>query len=349
MHDADSRGWSDALLAESAPVNTEQEDHRRLDELRDLLDRSRRRGPRRLSAEELRALPRLYRFASSLHARLETRGGDPGTLEQTHELIGRAHSLLYRDVERAPVSPLDRLRRLFLVDSPQAIRAEWRMLLIVVVFFYGLAVVSYVAVTRHLDLAFTLFDPGMIAGEIEQLQNTPANESFRGNFTFGIGESPETAGWIMAHNMAVAVLFFAAGLVPPLFFYLMANNGLMLGTYTGVAAHWDQATSISSILWCHGVLELQALVLAGMAGLILVRAWIAPGPWSRREAMRRESRRSILVLAPVFPMLFCAGLIEGFISPHAPMAVRLTVAAVTGVALLYWVFVAGRGVPKTAG
>ena len=46
---------------------------------------------------------------------------------------------------------------------------------------------------------------------------------------------------------------------------------------------------ISSILWCHGTIELQMIALAGMAGLVLIRAWIAPGPWSRARAMALES------------------------------------------------------------
>jgi uncharacterized membrane protein SpoIIM required for sporulation len=146
----------------------------------------------------------------------------------------------------------------------------------------------------------------------------------------------------MAHNMAVCVLFFGAALLPPLYLYVLATNGLMLGTYTAVAGHWDQAGAISSILWCHGTLELQAIILSGSAGLVLVRSWIAPGPWSRREAMSRESRRAWALLAPAFPLLFCAGLIEGFISPHAPHGVRLAVAVTSALALGLWITLGGR-------
>ena len=80
-----------------------------------------------------------------------------------------------------------------------------------------------------------------------------------------------------------AVLFFATSLLPPIYLILLCTNALMLGTYIAVAGHWDQAGAISSILWCHGVLEIQAIVLAGTAGLCLVRAWVRPGPWSRKS------------------------------------------------------------------
>jgi len=316
---------------------------RELAELRTLLARARRRGLRDFGEEELRRLPRLYRFASSWLARLETRGTDDGTLTETRELVRRSHALLYRGAPLGARGWLAWLRRVYLVEAPRALRAEWRLFVFMLAFFYALVGVAYAAVSEHLELAFTLLDPASVANEIEQLQATAEGEPFQGNFTFGLDDSPEISGWIMAHNMGVSVLFFASGLVTPFFFYLLASNALMVGTYTAVAAHWDQGTAISSILWCHGTLELQAIVIAGLAGLILVRAWVAPGPWSRRHAMTLESRRSLLVLAPVFPMLFAAGLIEGFVSPHAPTPVRLGVAVVTGAAFLYWLIFAGRG------
>ena len=318
-----------------------KEEHRNLQRLRSILQRCRGRGLSRLSEVDLREFPRLYRFASSLHARLETRGDDPGTLTTTRDLIRRSHALLYRGATAERRSPWARMYALFMVDAPRTLRSEWRMLVFMLVFFYGLALFAYVAVSQNLELAYTLFDPGIVQAEIAQLQATAEGEPFVGNFSFGMGESPRTAGLIMAHNIGVSLLFFAAGLVPPFFLFLLASNALMLGTYIGVAAHWDQGTAISSILWCHGTLELQAIILAGMAGLVLVRAWIAPGPWSRNHALRLEAGRGVHVLAPMFPMLIVAGLIEGFVSPHAPTPVRLAVAAVTGLALLAWLFLAG--------
>ena len=116
----------------------------------------------------------------------------------------------------------------------------------------------------------------------------------------------------------------------------------MVGTYTAVAGHWGQAGSISSILWTHGVLEIQTLVLVGTAGLVLVRAWVRPGAYTRAHAMVRESERALALFAPAFPLLVIAGLIEGFISPHAPLAVRLAVAVASGVGLVAWVALGGR-------
>ncbi len=318
------------------------DDKQKLNRLHRLLTRSRGRSLRELEEEDLRALPQLYRFASSLYARLETRGSDPVALDQARDLVRRAHATLYRGAGEDHRPWYKKIAEILMVHSPRALRAEWKLFGFILVVFYGLSIAAYVAGSQHLDLAFTLLDSNAVANEIAQLQSMQEGEPFRGNFTFGVGESPQIAGWIMAHNMAVAVFFFASGLLTPVFVYVLGSNALMVGTYTAVAAHWDQGWEISSLLWCHGTLEIQAIVIAGLAGLILLRAWVAPGSWSRQHAMKLESRRALHVMAPVFPMLFLAGLIEGFITPHAPTNLRLIVAVFTGVLFLAWLFFGGR-------
>ena len=331
-------------LTENTGGRTPAEDKQRLRELRGILTRSRGRGQRELTEDELRNLPRLYRFASSLYARLETQGRDEGTLDQTRDLLRRAHGQLYRGAGQEAMPWYRRVWQTLMVDSPRAMRAEWKLFSFTFAVFYAIAIGAYVAVTYNLELAFTLFHPEMVATEISQLEATPAGEPFRGNFTFDEELSSFVAFKIMAHNIGVCVLYFASGLAVPMYIYVLFTNAMMLGVYTAVAAHWSQGTAISSILWCHGVLEIQAIIIAGLAGLILLRAWVAPGPWTRTHAMKLELPRALHILAPAFAMLVFAGLIEGYVSPHAPVEVRLSVASLTGVAFLAWLFAAGRGV-----
>jgi uncharacterized membrane protein SpoIIM required for sporulation len=311
-----------------------------------LCARGAREGLRSLSTEDVAALPRLYRMAATRLAHVETVGRDPAAARALRAQLAQGHALLFDGLERDPRPLHERVWSFLMHESPRTIRAEWRALAVSCALFYGLAIASFFAVRADLDLAWSLLDPSMVATEITQLQETAAGEPFRGNFTFGLGRSPSTAGWIMAHNMSVGVLFFASGLIPPLFGYVLGTNGLMVGTYTAVAAHWGQGLAISSILWCHGTIELQAIILAGAAGLVLVRGLVMPGSWTRTHALRLGARRAWRLLAPVFPLLFCAGLIEGFVSPHAPTEVRVAVAVVTGLTLFAWVLLGGRGAPR---
>ena len=318
-------------------MSSDEPDPASLQKLRQLL---RSGPPAGWSDDDLALFPRLYRHACTRLARLEVQGGSERELAQVRRLVAAAHAVLHARRESAGAN-VAKLLRLFLVESPRAIRREWRLLLLSALCVYGLAALAWAAVAQDLDLASSLLGRTEVEAEIEQLRELEEGESFRGNFDFGIGESPGTAGWIMTNNMRVGAVFFASALLPPLYVYVLAANALMLGTYVGVAGHWGQAGAISSILWCHGVLEIQAILLAGTAGLCLVRAWLRPLARTRSQALAQESRRALLLLAPTFPMLFAAGLIEGFVSPHAPLAVRLAVAALSGVALVLYA-TAGR-------
>ncbi len=306
-------------------------------------------SPGDIEAASLTELPRLYRFASTLLARLEASGEHPRLLRETRELLADAHALLYRDRRHAERSWPERAARFLFEECPRTIREEWRLLALSFCLLYGLAAISFFAVRADLDLAPSLLSPAVVEQEIEQLEATADGEPYRGNFTFGLSESPTTAGWIMLHNMGVGVLFFTCALIPPLYLYLLSTNALMLGTYTAVAGHWGQAGAISSLLWCHGTLEIQAILLAGTAGLLLTRAMVRPGPRTRRYALAKESARSLRVLVPVFPMLFFAGIIEAFVTPHTSFEVRMGCALVTGGLLLAWGLLGGRSSSSSGG
>ena len=323
-------------------MDVSPEDRGRVKQLAAIVEIAARLGVRRLSGSQLTALPRLYRFASSLLARVETRGGEARLVGELRPLLFRAHGLLHRHADGTPRSAWTRAGHYLFDTIPRAVRSEWKLVLATFGLIYGLAILAHVLVSKDLGLAYSLLEPSMVDSEVEQLRALTDGESFRGNFTFGKGQSAGFSGRIMGNNMRVALLFFAMALVPPIYLLVLTSNALMLGTYTGIASHWDQAGSISSIIWCHGVLEIQAIVLAGTAGLVLLRAWVVPGPWTRAEAMRRNSRTAIAILAATFPMLFFAGLIEGFVSPHASFAVRVAVAVASGLALVFWLLLGGR-------
>jgi uncharacterized membrane protein SpoIIM required for sporulation len=312
-------------------------------ELRELLARLPGGDVGALTLEQREQLHQLTRRVATLLARERTQQQDPETSRRLETLLVRAHATLARQPRGSLLAGLQSIVRWYAIEVPRTIREEWRLVVFALVLLYGFAAIAWYAVSRDLELAYSLMSPAAVTNEIEQLRALQPGEAFRGNFTFGLGESPGTAGWILAHNIGVGVLFFASGLLPVLFLGLVALNGMMLGTYTAVAGHWNQAGEISGILWCHGTLELQAFVLAGAAGMLLMRAWVMPGTRTRRSALAEESQRALRLITAVFPMLVIAGLIEGFVSPHADLRLRMLVAVVSGMALLAWILVPVRG------
>ncbi len=318
------------------PLPADAEAERHLAQLRGWVRGVQGRGLRSLRGEDLAQFPAMYRYAVTRLSKARTAGQDSPSTRALGQLIAGAHGILYRDLAAPPEGRLRRAVRFLMYVCPSAIRAEWPMLATSLALFYGLALIAYVLVANNLELAFTLLDGNVLRQEFAQLQAVTPEAPFRGNFTFGLDQSASTAGALIANNTWVAVLLFTSALIPPLYALVLVLNGLMIGTYLGVASHWAQGGNILSIIMCHGVLELQALALSGAAGLVLARGLFRPGVWTRSHAMRLESARAWRLFAPVLAMLVGAGLIEAYVSPHAPLGVRLACMIISVAALGMW-------------
>ena len=147
----------------------------------------------------------------------------------------------------------------------------------------------------------------------------------------------------MANNVLVAILVFAAGAlycVPALL--LLVYNGRMLGTLSGLVWMQGYLLDFYSLVLTHGVLELSAICIAAGSGLLLGWAVIAPGRLPRRDALRAAAGDAFGLLAGAALLLVVAGLIEAYITPHFPAAVRWSVAGVSAVLLAGYLALGGR-------
>jgi uncharacterized membrane protein SpoIIM required for sporulation len=121
----------------------------------------------------------------------------------------------------------------------------------------------------------------------------------------------------------------------------------MLGTLSGVVWLHHYFGDFYSLILTHGVLELTAICVAGGAGFILGWALIAPGPWTRPEALRRAAPDAFGLLGGALVLLVIAGHIEAYITPHFPQPVRWVVAAGSAVMLAGYLVLGNRLAPST--
>jgi uncharacterized membrane protein SpoIIM required for sporulation len=148
---------------------------------------------------------------------------------------------------------------------------------------------------------------------------------------------PAIATLIFTHNIQVALMAFAAGILFGLgTVYVLVNNGLMLGGVLGAAHFYGVAPLLWAFVSPHGYLELTCIVIAGAAGLMLGDALLRPGLRRRRDALARSARQALELVAGAAPVLVIAGLIEGLVSPSdLPASVRYVIGPLAGVVL--WV------------
>ncbi len=262
---------------------------------------------RKLSDEDLLALPVLYRtVASSLSVARET-SLDAATLAYLEALVQRAWFVVY-----GPRASLGSWLRRFLGGGWSAsVRAIWPDLLIALAVMVAGAVVGWLLVSGDPEWYHALV-PGQLADE--RVPGASA-QALRGTL-FGNQDQPAMAAfaaYLFGNNAQVAILAFALGFgfgIPSLL--LLVHNtavlGAMLWLYHGAGLTLDFVGWLS----VHGTTELFAILLAGGAGLHIGRSMAFPGERPVMEAAAQAGTRAAQVMAGVVLMLVIAALLEGF-------------------------------------
>jgi uncharacterized membrane protein SpoIIM required for sporulation len=125
---------------------------------------------------------------------------------------------------------------------------------------------------------------------------------------------------ILSNNIAVSLFAFCLGTFFGLgSFYLIATNGLMLGTIFAFTHPYGLDGELLNFVLAHGPVELSVICIAGAAGTALGESLIRPTAATRRESFQQAASRISRVLLACALLLIVCGFIEGFISPDPGM------------------------------
>jgi uncharacterized membrane protein SpoIIM required for sporulation len=279
-------------------------DWRRLDAIVTRMEKGRLR---KLSDEDLLALPVLYRtVASSLSIAREI-SLDAATLAYLESLVQRAWFIVY-----GPRASLGSWLRRFLGGGwSAAVRAIWPdLLLALVVMIVGTAV-GWMLVAGDAEWYHALV-PGQFA---DARVPGAGREVLERTLFSSPSEEPLAAfaAYLFGNNAQVSILAFALGFafgVPSLM--LLVHNTAVLGAMLWL--YHDAGLTLDFVAWLsiHGTTELFAILLSGGAGLHIGRAMAFPGDRSILEAAGEAGRRASQVMVGVVLMLIVAALLEGF-------------------------------------
>ncbi|MBV8083158.1 MAG: stage II sporulation protein M [Candidatus Eremiobacteraeota bacterium] len=305
-----------------------------------LLDMAERRGLRALAPEQIEELGRLYRWVTSDLAFATGRGYDQNLQAYLHRLTARSHSYVYAgNVEGG----WTRIARFFAHDFPCEVRNSRWFILACAGLFAVAAVAAYALIRAVPTDAYSILPDQLVRPIHEKIHDT--------NFGFDRDLSSLVSAEIMTNNIQVAFKAFGAGIIPfplpgTLTAYLVFYNGLIVGgegaMYTNAGFGYDFWATIAP----HGVIELTAIQIAAAAGLLLAAAILNPGRLRVVDALKRNSRRALVLILGVCGMLVCAALIEGFVSPQrVSPELRLAVGAMTALCLIVYFGFVGRDEP----
>ncbi|MBI5302172.1 MAG: stage II sporulation protein M [Chloroflexi bacterium] len=302
--------------------------------LTDLLARAEGGRLATLTETELVTLSRWYRAATSDLALAQRDFPRHNVTVYLNQLVGRAHPLVYCGEPLV----LRRVRDFYAREFPQLYRDFAGLVGVAALIFFGLAIVTYLAMLANADHARYVLSPRTIAtirnGTQWWKDLNDANQ---------IG-----ASFVMTNNIGVSFLAFAGGMLLGFgTFLVLVLNGIHLGAVLGLMQVYDHAAPLWEFVIGHGVLELSEITMAGGAGLALAYAVMRPGLLTRRDALVLAAQKAMRLLLGSVPLLIVAGVIEGFLSPSdAPAFIKYAVGIASGVLLYAYLFLGGR--QKTA-
>ena len=297
------------------------------EELRNLVERA-RRSIRSLTPEELSRLDVLYRRTTVHLAQVATRTRDETLLRYLNDLAAAAHSVIYLPPRGSPfLSTWAFLREGF----ARAVARTWRYHAVSALLILLGALVAYFAVQQDPTAAYALMpegefrQPGSSRDQLLQILRHGREENAGAKFAF--------ASFLFSHNLRVGFLSLALGVLAAVpCVLLLIYNGMILGAFTAV----HHGAGIYAEYWAwilpHGVTEISAIVLCGGVGLLLGRAAVCPGRYTRAESLRRAGVEAALIALGVAVMLIVAAAAESYLrQSHLPTASRLVFAVATAV------------------
>lgn len=268
-------------------------------ELEDLISASRRRAER-LGVEGVNRLADLYRETSSDLAVARRRFPSDPVVDRLTRLVVAARSRIHDRRSRR-----EALRDFFAVTYFELIVERSRLMWVAL---------GCLVVPAGLGMWWVSRDPLAVRSILppEFLWVTEAPDTDVG---YSASQLVGFSTFVMTNNIRVALLVFVAGIGwGVLSAYLLAQNGLLLGALTALAAEAGNGRVLIEAIAAHGVLELSCIVVAGGAGLSLGRSMLRPGPRTRLASMAEEANKSVLIAVGTAPWLVLAGLVEGFVS-----------------------------------
>lgn len=284
-----------------------------------------------------RQLPRLYRQVCQHLALARERHYPPALVEQLNRLVVNAHHRLYQS--RQPLAAL--VVSFLLRDFPALVRRHAGVFFLSAVVFFGSLAATGLAVWKEPSLIFSVMNSAQVQ-EFESMYDP-------GRRVIGFERDDASDflmfGYYIRNNIGIGFQTFAGGMLAGVgSLVILLFNGIAIGAVAGHLTRIGHGETFWSFVSGHSSFELLAIVLCGMAGLMLGHALIAPGQLSRIDALKQKAGIAVQIVYGATVFLLIAAAIEAFwsSSTQIPVAVKYGVAAVLWGGITFYFLLAGR-------
>jgi uncharacterized membrane protein SpoIIM required for sporulation len=214
------------------------------------------------------------------------------------------------------------------------VRARWRSVLAATLLFYLPLLVSGLAVYFFPEFVYQLMD----SRSVSELHSMYSPENQRVGRPGGSKDDFQMFTFYIWNNVSIDFKCFASGLLFGVgTIFVLVFNGLHIGAAAGYLTGAGLGQTFWSFVSGHSALELTGIVLAGAAGLEMGYALVAPGGYSRVDALRRSMRYAVGLIIGAALLTALAAIVEGFWSANRVVSSEFKYT----VGVLFWAAVIG--------
>ena len=143
---------------------------------------------------------------------------------------------------------------------------------------------------------------------------------------------------IALNNIGVSFNCFILGILCSVgTLYFLMSNGLMLGVFEHMFFRHGLGVQSILVIFIHGTLEISALVIAGMAGIVLGNSILFPKTYTRRQSIMRGVKDGVKIMVGLIPIFTVAAFFEGFVTRYTGMPLFLSL-SILGCSLAFVIF-----------
>lgn len=145
---------------------------------------------------------------------------------------------------------------------------------------------------------------------------------------------------ITINNLRVGFYMYVYGILGGVgTLYILFKNSVMVGAFQYF--FYEQGVFWESVrgIWIHGSMEIFAMVVESMAGLILGASILFPATFSRYESFKIGVKKSIKIVISTFPFTILAGFLEGYVtrwSNAMPNLISIAIILITLSAIVFY-------------
>jgi len=232
----------------------------------------------------------------------------------------------------------NRLISFFKIEVPLIIHQYRRYLYYAFVFFFIFVAVGVISAMHDDNFIRLILGDHYVNMTLENIKNGDAVAVYKSGSNWGshIG--------ITINNLKVGVFNYILGVFGGFgTLYILFKNSVMLGAFQFLFykhhVFWESVRGI----WIHGAMEIFAIVIEAMAGLILGASLLFPKTYSRYNSLKIGMKNSLKVFASTIPFTIAAGFLEGYVTRYSNimpnwLSIAIILTTLSSITFYYFIY-----------